>query len=91
LPDLPTTPEAGIPNSDYDFWVGMIGARQDRARNVTKLHQNTAGGAADAAHAGAHGEARCGADAHVSGFDAYIKKEIASNAALVKAAGIAVK
>ena len=24
LPDLPTTLEAGIPNSDYNFWVGMM-------------------------------------------------------------------
>ena len=23
LPDLPTTLEAGVPNSDYNFWVGM--------------------------------------------------------------------
>ncbi len=24
LPDLPTTLEAGVPNSDYNFWVGMF-------------------------------------------------------------------
>jgi tripartite-type tricarboxylate transporter receptor subunit TctC len=25
LPELPTTVEAGVPNSDYNFWVGMFG------------------------------------------------------------------
>lgn len=31
LPDLPTTLEAGIPNSDYNFWVGMAVPRKPRA------------------------------------------------------------
>jgi tripartite-type tricarboxylate transporter receptor subunit TctC len=28
LPDVPTTVEAGFPNSEYNFWVGMFGRRR---------------------------------------------------------------
>jgi tripartite-type tricarboxylate transporter receptor subunit TctC len=38
LPDVPTTLEAGLPNSDYNVWVGvMVPARTPRAI-VDKLH-----------------------------------------------------
>ena len=33
LPDVPTTLEAGIPNSDYNFWVGMIVPVENPARD----------------------------------------------------------
>ena len=29
LPDVPTTVEAGYPNSEYNFWVGMFAAGED--------------------------------------------------------------
>ena len=91
LPELPTTLEAGIPNSDYNFWVGMaVPARTPKAV-VEKLHQNTQ----NAIRAPELNErmARLGAEQWLmtpQEFDAYIRKEIAANAALVKAAGITV-
>jgi len=33
LPDLPTTVEAGIPDSDYNFWVGMFVPGENLARH----------------------------------------------------------
>ena len=91
MPDLPTTLEAGIPNSDYNFWVGMMVPAKTSRQIVTKLHQNTQ--AALQTPDMLERMAKFGAEPMLmspSEFDAYIKKEIASNAALVKAAGIAV-
>jgi tripartite-type tricarboxylate transporter receptor subunit TctC len=91
LPDLPTTLEAGVPNSDYNFWVGMaVPAKTPRAI-VAKLHQNTQ----KAIQTPDLNErmARLGAEQWLmtpQEFDAYIRREIAANAALVKAAGITV-
>ena len=49
LPDVPTTIEAGFPNSDFDFWIGMfLPAKTPRpivdklAREVTKAVQSPA-------------------------------------------------
>jgi tripartite-type tricarboxylate transporter receptor subunit TctC len=91
LPDLPTTLEAGIPNSDYNFWVGMAVPSKTPRAIVTKLHQNTQ----KAIQTPDLNErmARLGAEQWLmtpQEFDAYIRKEIAANAALVKAAGITV-
>ena len=91
LPDLPTTLEAGIPNSDYNFWVGMAVPSKTARGIVAKLHQNTQ----NALQAADLNErmARLGAEPMLltpPQFDAYIKNEIATNAALVKAAGIQV-
>lgn len=91
LPDLLTTREAGIPNSDYNFWVGMmIPAKTPRA-NVDKLYQNTlqALQALDLKER----MARIGAELMImtpTAFDTYIRNEIKSNAVLVKAAGVTV-
>ncbi|HWI15917.1 MAG TPA: tripartite tricarboxylate transporter substrate binding protein [Burkholderiales bacterium] len=91
LPDVPTTLEAGIPNSDYNFWVGMfVPSRVPRAI-VTRLHEQvmraleTPDVRSRAAKLGAEDMRMAPAD-----FDAYIRKEIAINAALVKAAAIQV-
>ena len=91
LPDLPTTLEAGIPNSDYNFWVGMMVPARTQRAIVTKLHQNTqrALEAADMKER----MAKLGAEPMLMTppeFDAYIKMEIGANAALVKAAGITI-
>jgi tripartite-type tricarboxylate transporter receptor subunit TctC len=91
MPELPTTLEAGIPNSDYNFWVGMAVPSKTPRAVVDKLHQHTAQAlqAADLAER----LGRLGGELMVmtpQQFDAYIKAEIASNAALAKAAGIKV-
>lgn len=91
LPDVPTTLEAGIPNSDYNFWVGMTVPSKVRRDIVEKLHDNTV--RALQSQESKERMAKIGADPMLmtpKEFDAYIRKELASNAALVKAAGIKV-
>jgi tripartite-type tricarboxylate transporter receptor subunit TctC len=91
LPDLPTTLEAGIPNSDYNFWVGMAVPAKTPSGVVAKLHQSTKQSlqTADLAER----MAKLGAEQMLmtpQEFDAYIRAEIKINAVLVKAAGITV-
>jgi len=91
LPDLPTTLEQGIPNSDYNFWVGMAVPSKTSRGIVARLHESTQ----KALQTPDLNErmARLGAEPWLmtpQEFDAYIRKEIATNAALVKAAGISV-
>jgi tripartite-type tricarboxylate transporter receptor subunit TctC len=38
LPDVPTTLEAGIANSDFDFWVGAFVPKQTPRDIVAKMH-----------------------------------------------------
>jgi len=91
LPDVLTTLEAGIPNSDYNFWVGMMVPGKTSQAIVNKLYQNTL----QALQTPDLRErmAKLGAELMImtpAEFDAYIRNEIASNAALVKAAAIVV-
>jgi tripartite-type tricarboxylate transporter receptor subunit TctC len=91
LPDVVTTLEAGIPNSDYNFWVGMMVPAKTPREIVDKLHQNTL--KALQAQDLKERMAKIGAEPMLmtlKEFDAYIRKEIGTNAALVKAAGITV-
>lgn len=89
LPDVPTTVEAGYPDSSYDFWIGIFVASATPEPIVTRLH-------AEIRKALALPEirsrlARLGVepmDMTRAQFDAYFKKEVESNAALVKAANI---
>src|SRR5512145_2404562 len=39
MPDLPTTVEAGYPNSDYNFWVGALVAAKTPRDIVERLHR----------------------------------------------------
>ena len=89
LPETPTTLELGIPESDYNFWVGMFLPAKTPRELVSRLYQETA----RALNAPDVREklTRLGAepmDYAPDAFNAYIRKEIAANAALVKAAGI---
>src|SRR6266700_2160088 len=89
LPELPTTLEAGIPNSDYNFWVGMFAPAKTPRELVSRLYLETV----KALRSGDVREkmARLGAepmDYDPDRFNAYLREEIAANAALVKAAGI---
>ncbi len=87
--DLPTTVEAGVANSDYNFWVGMFAPAKTPREVVSRLYRETA----KALRAAEVREkmARLGAepmDYDPEQFNLYIRDEIAANAALVKAAGI---
>ncbi len=91
LPELPTTLESGVANSDYNFWVGMVVPAKTPTTIVAKLHQNTLKTlqAPDITER----MAKLGAEQMQMTpreFDAYIKTEIGTNAALVKAAKISV-
>jgi tripartite-type tricarboxylate transporter receptor subunit TctC len=39
LPDVPTTLEAGYPDSDFDFWIGMFVPKQTPRTMVARIHQ----------------------------------------------------
>ena len=92
LPDVPTTLELGILNSDYNFWVGMFVPAKTPREVVDRLYRETAKvlQSPDVRER----LARLGAepmDMPPQRFNAYIRDEIAANAALVKAAGIKVE
>ena len=41
LPSVPTTIEAGYPNSDFDFWVGLFAPAKTPPEIVDRLHKTT--------------------------------------------------
>jgi tripartite-type tricarboxylate transporter receptor subunit TctC len=91
LPDVPTTLELGVSNSDYNFWVGMfVPARTPRAV-VQRLHQETVKALQQPETR--ERMAKLGAEPLIMSpeqFDQHIRAEIRSNAALVKAANIVI-
>ncbi len=89
LPAVPTTLEAGFANSDFNFWVGMFVPANTPPAVVKRLHDETL----KAMQVPALQEklAKLGVEPMTmtpEQFSAYVKSEIAANAALVKAAGI---
>lgn len=89
LPDLPTTVELGVPDSDYNFWVGMFLPAATPREIVDKLHRETARALDNPAVK--ENLAKLGAEQNLMdprAFDAEIRREISANAALVKASGI---
>jgi len=91
LPDVLTTVEAGFPNSEFNFWVGVLMASKTPAPIVERLHNEIK--AALANPAVKERLTRLGADPMPltsREFDALIQKEIISNIDLVKAANIKV-
>lgn len=89
LPNVPTTVEAGFPNSEFNFWVGVLVPAQTPAPIIERLHNEIKTALAKPAikerlaHMGADPMPMMPAE-----FDAMIVKEIDENRALVKAAGI---
>ena len=89
LPDVPTNEEAGVPNSDYTFWNGILVSAK------TPNEHRPAPARGDDESARATGD---GGEAEAQGleplplkpaqFDALIAKEIETNKAIVKAAGL---
>jgi tripartite-type tricarboxylate transporter receptor subunit TctC len=89
LPDVPTTLEAGFTDAEYPIWFGLFLPVKTPRDVVDKLHRETA--KALQTPKVRDKLAALGVDPMVmtpSEFDAYVEKEIAVNAALVKAAGI---
>ncbi|MCC7483428.1 MAG: tripartite tricarboxylate transporter substrate binding protein [Burkholderiales bacterium] len=89
LPDVPTTIEAGYPNSDYTFWNGLLVPAKTPRHIVDRLHEETRKALRSPAVIERFKpmalEPMPLAPAE---FDALIKKEIGDNIALVKAAGL---
>ncbi|EGI77045.1 tripartite tricarboxylate transporter substrate binding protein [Hylemonella gracilis] len=91
LPDVPTTAEAGVPGSEFNFWIGLFAPGKTPRSIVDRLN-------AEVVKALATPEVKerfltLGADAWTLNpreFDTYIRNEIKNNAALVKAAGLEV-
>jgi tripartite-type tricarboxylate transporter receptor subunit TctC len=91
LPDVPTTVEAGYPNSEYNFWAGVFAPSKVPAEVRERLY-------AEIAKALQHPAIRekligLGADPMPltsAQFEALVRREIETNTQLVKAAGIKV-
>jgi tripartite-type tricarboxylate transporter receptor subunit TctC len=89
LPDVPTLEESGIAKADYLFWIGMLVSSKTPRDVVDKINQVTL-------KALQSPEVRerltsLGADPlpmSPGQFDAMIRDEMVSNAAIIKAAGI---
>ncbi len=89
LPDVPTTVEAGVPGSDYVFWVALVVPSATPAAAVQRLQQ-------EAAKALAQPElvdklAKLGAEPFVMGsadFNAFIRGEVETGARIAKAADL---
>jgi tripartite-type tricarboxylate transporter receptor subunit TctC len=89
LPDVPTTAEAGVPGSEFNFWIGMMVPAKTPRDIVNRLNAEVVKALAQPAVKERF--LQLGADAWTmqsEQFDAYIKAEVASNAPLVKAAGL---
>ncbi|RAI40736.1 tripartite tricarboxylate transporter substrate binding protein [Rhodoplanes roseus] len=89
LPDVPTTVELGLPDSGYEFWIGAFMPAATPRPIVERLAQEVA--TALARPEVRERLAKMGAEEmpmEPRAFDAYVAKEIADNAALVKATGL---
>jgi tripartite-type tricarboxylate transporter receptor subunit TctC len=89
LPDVPTTLEAGFPDSDYTFWIGMFAPAKTPPAIIEKLNRELA--AAVAAPAVREKLAGYGVDAmplSVAQFDALVKSELTRNATFAKTIGL---
>ena len=89
LPDVPTTIQAGFPNSEYNFWFGVFAPAKTPPAIIQRLYEEIAKALQDP---GVHEKlSNLGVQPMPmtpSQFDAYVHKEIEQNAVLVKAVGI---
>lgn len=89
LPDLPTTIEAGFPESDYNFWVGLFAPAKTPREVIDRLYKETVAAVQSAEVK--ERLTRLGAEPLTMApdqFDAHVKQELRTNAVLVKEAGI---
>jgi tripartite-type tricarboxylate transporter receptor subunit TctC len=89
LPHVPTTNEAGIPDSAYDFWVGLFLPAKTPGDVVIKLHRETERALQVEAVRGRF--AKLGVEPMPMSreeFDAYFRQEVAAHVNIVKAAHI---
>jgi len=92
LPEVPTTLEAGFPESDFDFWIGMMVPKKTPRDIVARIHQETVKGLQDSSVK--EKLSKLGVEDMImqpDDFDARIAREAPIAVALAKAAGIAAK
>ncbi len=89
LPNIPTTVEAGYPNSTYDFWIGFFLPAKTPRDIIDRLYQEIRK-AKDKPEVQAKFKALGGEpmDMTPAAFDALIRDSVAMNKELAKAAGI---
>jgi tripartite-type tricarboxylate transporter receptor subunit TctC len=89
LPDVPTTTEAGFPNSEYNFWFGVFAPAKTPRAIIQRLYEEIAKAQNDPSvkeklvKLGVQPMPMTPAQ-----FDDYVRMELEQNAVLVKAAGI---
>ncbi len=89
LPDIPTTLEAGLPDSDYIFWNGLFVLAKTPQAIIDRLYQETKRVLAlPAVQERFKPQGIEPMDLTPAQYDALIKKEVATNLAFVKAAGL---
>ena len=89
LPDVPTTVEAGLPDSDYVYWMGMFVPAKTPAPIVERLRAETEKVLQNPSVVEKFkGQGIEPMPLSSAEFDALVKREIESNKALVKAAGL---
>ena len=89
LPDVPTTVEAGFPNSEYNFWFGVFAPAKTPPAIVQRLHAEIAKALQDPGVKEKLAKLAVQPMPMTSAqFNDYVRKELEQNAALVKAAGI---
>jgi tripartite-type tricarboxylate transporter receptor subunit TctC len=89
LPDVPTTVEAGYPNSDYNFWVGALVSSRTPREIVQRLHREIT--AAVNAPELQERFLKLGADTLTMSqpeFEKMVRDEFESNSRLIKASDI---
>jgi len=90
LPNVPTTIEAGYPNSDFDFWVGLFVPAKTPPEIVQRLYQETrkiSESAEFRKQMAAIGSEPLEPMTQAE-YAAYVNAEITRNAAIAKAAGL---
>ncbi len=91
LPNVPTTAEAGVPGSEFNFWIGMMAPAKTPRDIINRLNDEVM--KALATPEVKERFAALGADAWTlkpEQFDTYIRDEVKANAVLVKVAGLEV-
>jgi tripartite-type tricarboxylate transporter receptor subunit TctC len=89
LPNVPTTLEAGLKDSDYNYWMGLFVPAKTPAAIVERLYAETQKALATPAvqekfkPQGIESIKMTSAE-----FDAMVRREVAANVALAKAAGL---
>jgi tripartite-type tricarboxylate transporter receptor subunit TctC len=92
LPNVPTTVEAGFPDSDFDFWIGMTVPKKTPRDVVARIHQETVKGLEDPTVKDRLD--KLGVESMImtpEAFDQRIAKEAPIAVALAKAVGLGVK